>query len=320
MASTTETRRAAQHLRLHSVGVRLSFRWLGNTRTFTDSEKAQAAQAFQADCRWISASQKLLDQRHPRYRRLTQIKGEADVYWKSVSLPYTEPGVRLLSRDRVEAFDTQMQSTRQELREAAQALDSDFDELKAEARNRLGVLYNPEHYPASVCDAFDVEWSFPSLEPPDYLKELNPQLYEREKARITAQFQEAVNLAQQAFTAQFSEMVTHLRERLQPDASGQRKIFRDSAVTNLREFFDSFRDMNVGGCKQLETLVEQAKGILAGLDPKDLRDMPALRQQIASELQGVEQALTPLVVPVPRRRILRPSTNGVASHEPAHQP
>ena len=78
-------------------------------------------------------------------------------------------------------------------------MDRHYAELKSAARDRLGSLYNPADYPASLTGLFQVSWDFPSVEPPDYLQELNPELYRQECERVAARFDEAVRLAEQAF-------------------------------------------------------------------------------------------------------------------------
>ncbi|MCI0640167.1 MAG: hypothetical protein L0Y70_13925 [Gemmataceae bacterium] len=97
----------------------------------------------------------------------------------------------------------------------------------------------------SLQGLFNVEWDFPNVEPPDYLLHLNPAIYEQERARVANRFEEAVQLAEQAFIAEFAKVIQHLTERLSNTGDGDRKIFRDTAITNLTEFFERFRQLNV---------------------------------------------------------------------------
>src|SRR5207248_9619932 len=99
--------------------------------------------------------------------------------WKGMSVPYPEPGIRLIKQDDIGSFNGRMTQYRDELTEAAAFLDRHFEQLKDAARERLGSLFNPADYPPTLQGLFAVEWEFPSVEPPEYLLRLNPTLYQR---------------------------------------------------------------------------------------------------------------------------------------------
>ena len=82
-------------------------------------------------------------------------------------------------------------------------------------------------------------------------------------------------------------------------------MFRDSAVANLTEFFERFKQLNVRSNQDLDQLVERAQSILHGVEPQELRDNNALRQHIATALVGVQASLDGMLVDRPRRRIVR---------------
>ena len=109
-----------------------------------------------------------------------------------------------------------------------------------------------------------------------------------------------------AFLEEFAKLVSHLTERLLGDDDGQPKVFRDSAVENLREFFERFQRLNVRSNDQLDQLVEQAKGILGNTPAPSIRRFDAVRDRVARELSGVQAALDGMLVDRPRRSILRP--------------
>ena len=46
--------------------------------------------------------------------------------------------------------------------------------LKSAARERLGSLFNDNDYPMTLSGLFEVTWDFPSVEPPDYLRQPQP--------------------------------------------------------------------------------------------------------------------------------------------------
>ena len=295
----------SQRLRAAMAAVRVSLSWLGVHKTLTSEQRSQAADAFGAEGTFLSAGKKLLDTAHPSFKAVTVVRGRITSLWKSMSLPFPEPGIRLIRQDQIETFDRQITLLKGELEEAVWELNRHYDQLKSAARRRLGSLYNESDYPASLLGLFQVAWDYPSVEPPNYLRDLNPELYQQECERVTARFDEAVRLAEQAFIEELQSLVAHLSERLTGEADGKPKIFRDSAVNNLTEFFERFQQLNVRSNEELDQLVEQCQGVIRGVQPQLLRDDQGIRERVAAELGGVQTTLDDLLVDRPRRNIIR---------------
>ena len=302
---TTKITTAANRLRTTMAAARLSFTWLGVRKSLSSQQKNQAADSFGAEGKFLSAGKKLLDTSHPAFKAVTAIRGRAVAYWKGVSLPYPESGIRLIRQDTITEFDEKIAELCVELDEAVIELNHHFGELRETARARLGDLFDASDYPATLIGMFAIEHDYPSVEPPDYLRQLSPELYEQECLRVQSRFDEAVQLAEQAFLEELAKLVEHLTERLSGQDDGKPKVFRDSAVDNLRQFFDRFRALNVRSNEQLDELVDRAQGIVRGVATQDLRESGYLRQQIVSQLTSVQSSLDGLLVDRLRRNILR---------------
>src|SRR5436309_8600069 len=117
-ASDTTSTAAAERLRITTAAVRVSFCWLGVRKTLTPEQKSQAAESFGAEGEFLSARKKLLDTRHPAYKEVTAVRGQVLAYWRGLTLPFPEPGIRLIRQDQVQAFDGQLTDFKGELTEA----------------------------------------------------------------------------------------------------------------------------------------------------------------------------------------------------------
>ena len=294
-------------LQAETTAVRLHIRWPGTRKSLNRDQKQQAAGAFDADCRTLSAAKRLFDTSHPSFRAVSAIKTKAGSLWKGMTLPYIEPGIRLLRRNDVSDFDERMAIIREELTEAVEELDLCYAELVDQAREQLGHLFDSADYPASMSDAFAISWDFPSVTPPAYLRTVNPELYQQECQRVQAKFAEAVELAEQTFTEELTQLVSHLAERLSGSIDGKPKVFRDTAISNLQEFFDRFSHLNIRSNDDLDSLVEHARQVIQGVAPQDLRDRSYLREQVARSLTQVESSLDQMMENRPRRKIIRGS-------------
>lgn len=77
------------------AAARVSLSWLGVRKTLSQEQRAQAADTFGAEGEFLSAGMKLLDTRHEKFKAVTAVKSRVIQYWKSLSLPYPEPGSTL---------------------------------------------------------------------------------------------------------------------------------------------------------------------------------------------------------------------------------
>lgn len=270
--------------------------WFGNQRKVTDAQKITAASTFNADAQYVSMSKKLLDNKDPAWKKLVKIRGSMEELWKRHTIPYPEPGIRLMKRDKIGNFDQQFFEYQQKLYSAEQEFDIRLPEIIEQQRQRLGRLFNREDYPDTIVGACKIECYPVSITAPDYLKSINPALYQQAVARIKASFEESLLMTEQAFAADLSQMIDHAVERLSGSEDGTPKIFRDSIINNLKDFFERFNDLNTGSSKELEKIVADAKRIVESTNPEDLRKSKNIREIICTKLAPVNAALDGFMV------------------------
>ena len=309
LPGTVSVRSFGEELQTAMAAVRLSIKWFGNHKKVSGSQKIQAAETFNAESKFVSMGKKLLDTSHDSWKNLVAVRGKMEAAWKDRSLPFPEDGIRLMKRRDLDSFVSTMEELRDRLKDAEREYDRRYHSIQSEARNRLGRLYNPQDYPDSMIGAFDVTWEFPNVDAPEYLLRLSPDLYERETERVRTRFNEAVVLAEQAFAAELSKMIEHLLERLSGSEDGKPKIFRDTVVTNLNDFFGRFRELNIGSSPDLDRLVAEAQRVIGNTEPEALRNSASLRTQISRNLTNVQASLDGLMVDRPRRNLIRPNGN-----------
>ena len=109
----------ANELRQTTGAVKLSFSWLGTQRKLSDIQTKQAADTFHAATDLVTASKRLIDTKNATYRTLTALKSQASAYWRSMTLPYPQEGVRLIKQADVAAFENKMREFKEQLAAAA---------------------------------------------------------------------------------------------------------------------------------------------------------------------------------------------------------
>jgi hypothetical protein len=296
----------AEELQRTMAAVSMRFRWFGITRSVTATQKNEAAETFNAEGRFVSMGKKLIDTSHPAWKGIVKVRGKIQKHWEQESLPFPLLGVRLVRRSELEAFLGDLRELQDELREAEQNLHAHYDQLRTQAQRNLGSLHDPANYPPSLIGMFTVTWDFPNVDAPAYLRALSPLLYAQEQERVRSLFTEAVTLAEDAFFGELIKMVDHLAERLSGSEDGKPKVFRDTAVTNLMDFFERFQRLNIGSSEDLDRLVGHVRQIVGGVTPQSLRDSHVIRQQMSNRLSVVQSELDGLMVDRPRRNLMIP--------------
>ncbi|MDB4794462.1 hypothetical protein OAG51_03480 [Pirellulaceae bacterium] len=304
-SAVTSNSESVSRIRSLMAACRLGFTWFGTSKSLSDEQKAIVALSFGADQEVLSAGKRLLCTKHPAYKQVNSIKSRITAYWKGETLPFPHSGIRLIRQGDVEQFNNRLHTFQEELTESVEELDRVYTQLKDSARQRLGELFDPSDYPESLNGLFSVNWDFPSVEVPDYLRRLKPELYRQEADRVARRFDQALEMAESAFMEEFQQLIDHLTERLAGNEDGKPKVFRDTAVTNLTSFFERFRRLNIRSNEELDSLVNACQQVVNGRTPQALRDNQSIRDSVAGDLQQIGNQLDQLLVDRPRRNLIR---------------
>src|SRR3954447_6068942 len=90
----------AQRLRTTMAACRVRYTWFGVQKALTPEQRAQAAEAFDADGAVLSAGKRLVDTRHTAFRAVTAVRTKITESWRGLSLPFPEPGIRLIKQEK----------------------------------------------------------------------------------------------------------------------------------------------------------------------------------------------------------------------------
>ena len=295
------------------AAARVSFTWLGTQKTLTRRAERPGRRGLRRRGPVPLRRQEAprhpppgLPRRHgdPRQGRLRTGRG--------MSLPYPEPGVRLIRQDRVEEFAAQMADFRVELDDAVAEPRPPL--RRAEAGRRASgsaSLFNPADYPETLVGLFAVHVGLPqrraarlpgaALARPSTSR--SGPGWRRGSRRPCSWPSRRSSRSSPGWSPTCPSAITGVGE------DGQPRVFRDSAVDNLSEFFGRFRELNVRSQRAARRAGRAGPAGGAGRG----RPGPA-RQPGAAPAGGdasspqVQSALDAMLVERPRRRILRQAT------------
>jgi hypothetical protein len=222
--------------------------------------------------------------------------GETRRWIAARSLPakVLKAGIHLMPNPRISEAAAWLKLRQGERAELVRAFCDVYPERAATSRAKLGPLADISEYPPvdKVRAAFGVRIQWLQFQTPAQLKEVDPELYEREARKAAAAWGGVLDEARDGLRLLCSELVAAMAEKLTVAEGEKPKVFRDSLVNNLNEFTKLFDDLNyVAGDAQLAELVAKIRGILKGVKPADLRTKPNVRQAVADSMGAIRETL-----------------------------
>ena len=275
-------------------------------RRKVDSRKVQLkeGEGEQPDKSAIAVNKELIST--PSFDAITKLDNEfrSALYKLALPNPLFNSGTYLIPANLIERIDDMIEQYKIERDSKVQSFINDYDTAVYTARSRLGGLFNPNDYlnKETVRESFQVSSQYMEIGLPTQLNNFSPDIFKREKER----FQEKLISASEEITAamreNFKELIDHMVERLKPGSDGKPKIFRDSLINNLREFMENFNARNITDDKDLDNLVSQARAVLNGKTPDQLRTMNDVKGQVLTGMNEIKEKLSEIVIDAPKRK------------------
>lgn len=224
-------------------------------------------------------------------RQLQKLGGKARRLLDENSLPWDDAGNRLLSNQKALTVVGELQEIIDEFDELADQFTQDYPVLRAQALAALGDLANDDDYPPPdvVRRKFAISLTLSPVPSgfSDLRVGMSPQQVDALKEMYEAKVKEQHGAALQAAWQRLAKDIEHLCERLTPDDEGQRKVFRDATVENLRDTCALLQTLNVFDDEKLETMRFRAEHRLAAIDAQHLRDNDTLAETVREEAEDI---------------------------------
>ena len=223
----------------------------------------------------------------PAYKSLVAHLANLRVSHYAQTLAWSDDGWRILPVKNYTAYTDLIRKGMHEADTLLAEFVTDYPSMRIEAQRILNGMYSDTDYPSNIADRYG--WSVEYAPVPcgtDFRVTLARDEIEAIAARTEQRVKQAFADAQHDAVKRLAECLTRIHERLaQPDA-----IFRDSLIGNARELCDVLTRLNLADDPQLETLRRQTE-ILAASEPQTLRDNPEVRVDVASQAQGILDAM-----------------------------
>jgi hypothetical protein len=184
-------------------------------------------------------------------------------------------------------FSQTMGQFRSEFDSRVRDFIAEYPQLIQEARQRLGTLYDPKDYPASIHDKFS--FPPPAVTPVPSANDFRVNLNSEYVEQIKTDIQKAVEQRQKDSLKQCWERMRDVVSRMTERLGNEKSPIYDSLIENARELIQILPALNLTNDPELTQLAEELDGIL--VPPDRLRQDKRLRADTAAKADAILRRL-----------------------------
>lgn len=207
-------------------------------------------------------------------------------HWWAHTLPWGNAGVRILPSHKFQSFAEKLRELQNDYDNAVRAFVSNYPKMKAEARRRLGSLFNEDDFPSieRIKRKFGCTINYSPI--PD-AEDFRVDLSEDEKKRLAKEIEKAVadntRGAMVALIEKLQDVIETLADRMKEDDPA----IRESLIGNIKEACEEVASFNIVDDKQVEAFRKAAETLTKGIEVDKLKEDKKARKELASKADEV---------------------------------
>jgi hypothetical protein len=204
------------------------------------------------------------------------------------TLPWSQDGARILPAAMFEEYSKETRALRTIFDRTVSAFVDDYPALKEAARLELNGMYNEDDYPTNIAAKFGVDVvMMPLPDAEDFRATLSETAVAEIKQGIETELQKTM---QAAMRDPYERLYSHI-SRMVARLSDKDGVFRDTLVTGLSDLCAVLPGLNLTNDPTLDDLRRRAERMIANIEPQALRDVPAVRRDVAREAAEIQHLM-----------------------------
>jgi len=220
--------------------------------------------------------------------------GEARTAHYSMTMPWSDTGLRLLTTKAYFKYHETMTKAQASFDDCVNTFLQAYDWEITQAQAKLGDLFNRNDYPTteSLSSKFGFRLSYmPLPDVGDFRLDINTEAQNDIKSHYETYYTTQINNAMNDVWQRAFKSLSRMSERLDYASHEDKKLFRDTLVTNVIDMVDLLAVCNVTNDSQMEAMRVRLEDTLQGVTPDALREDAYLR---AETKRSIDEAIKSL--------------------------
>lgn len=232
------------------------------------------------------------------YRPLQAMSQNIRRFHYSLTSPWLDEGARILPAELQQEYADKMRQLRGEYAALVtqQFNDTAYSGYVAEAKSRLGAMFNPGDYPTSkqVREKYGVSVVFTPLpQSSDFRLKLNDDIVEAMKSQYETELKNHAVVIKRDIYSRLGEKVGHLSAKLKDfDASGgEGKRLHGTLIEGVRDICRLIPALNILGDPEIEKIKNETLARVARWDIDTVRDDEAVRKEVVTDADAILKSM-----------------------------
>ena len=221
---------------------------------------------------------------------------------KKMALPFPITGIYMVPKDSLNVIDERLKQFEDRFWNAYTEFESVYEQSREDAAEVLKELFDETDYPIDIRSKFKFEWRYMTVELPKRTSMLTPALYDREKQKFQDMIDETRKNAVIALREEFSQVVSHLVERLTTNGDKPR-VISNNLFNKINDFIEDLGTRNLFEDEELIRLSEETREIISGVNPYNLKYSQSMRDKIHDQMENVKNTIDESILDMPRRKL-----------------
>jgi len=221
---------------------------------------------------------------------------------KKTALPFPITGIYMVPKDSLTEIDERLKHFEERFWNCYSDFKSIYEQSTEDAREILKELFDESDYPIDIKSKFKFEWRYMTIDLPKKTTVLTPAMYEREKQKFQEMMDETRENAVIALREEFSQVVSHLVDRLNSD-NDKPRVISNNLFNKINEFINDLGTRNLFEDDELSQLAEETRGIINGVSAYSLKYSLDLRSRIHDQMDNLKSTIDVSIQDMPRRKL-----------------
>lgn len=221
----------------------------------------------------------------------------------AMTTPWSDLGLRLcttrayLGSDTRAGYEKEMSALQQEFFRLVDLFLQAYDWEIQNAQLKLGSLFNPDEYPTVEALRSKFKFRFAAMPVPeagDWRLDVGNEAAESLRGQYEKFYGDQLKTAMGDVWQRTYEVLSKMSERLDYGDDANKKIFRDTLVSNVKDMVTMLNDFNVTNDPVMTKAARDLEQALEGVTPEALREDAYLRAQTKQQVDAVRKTIDSL--------------------------